>query len=196
MKEYSIKIEFKSEAILGSGKSTPGYIDFDIVYDEYGLPYLKGKTFKGKLREEGENISRLLKEEYPKELVNNLFGYKKDGGESKIYFSDFTVGENLKNVIKNEVLNGNIDSKEVLEAMTNVRNFTAIDKEGVAKDGSLRKIRVLKKGLVLNGKIEVDKELTEKEEELIRLALGTLKHIGLMGNRGKGEIECSIKGLN
>ena len=50
MDKYQIKIELQSETILGSGESVAGYIDLDVLHDEVGLPYFKGKTLKGRLR--------------------------------------------------------------------------------------------------------------------------------------------------
>ena len=60
MIEYTLKIELLSDMIFGSGMATPGSVDLEVLHDSYGIPYMKGKTIKGKLREEVRNITRWI----------------------------------------------------------------------------------------------------------------------------------------
>lgn len=188
MDKYNIEIELKSETILGSGESVPGSVDLEVLYDNYGLPYLKGKTLKGRLREEAENIIRLDNKTFSKKDIDELFGYEDKNELSKIIFFDATVSENIKNAINNS----SIEKEDIFNALTDTRSFTAIGKDGVALDTTLRQIRVIHKGLILNAKINVVCELSEKEEILLALSVASLKHIGLMCNRGKGNVACLL----
>ena len=192
MDKYNIEIELKSETILGSGESVPGSVDLEVLYDNYGLPYLKGKTLKGRLREEAENIVRFDNKTFSKKDIYELFGYEDKNELNKIIFFDATVSENIKNAIKEAINNSSIGKEEVFNALTDTRIFTSIGKNGVALDTTLRQIRVIHKGLILNAKINVVCELSEKEEILLALSVASLKHIGLMCNRGKGSVACLL----
>lgn len=188
MDKYNIEIELKSETILGSGESVPGSVDLEVLYDDYGLPYLKGKTLKGRLREEAENITRLDNKTFNKKDIDELFGYEDKNEFNKIIFFDATVSENIKNAINDST----IGKEDIFNALTDTRIFTSIGKDGVALDNTLRQIRVINKGLILNAKINVVSELSEKEEILLALSVASLKHIGLMCNRGKGNVVCVL----
>ena len=82
MDKWKIEIELMSEAIFGSGQAVPGYLDLDILHDEYGIPYFKGKTFKGKLREELQAVADNIKAFNPHcdliEYINSMFGLKEN----------------------------------------------------------------------------------------------------------------------
>lgn len=192
MDKYNIEIELKSETILGSGESVPGSVDLEVLYDDYGLPYLKGKTLKGRLREEAENITRLDNKTFNKKDIDELFGYEDKNEFNKIIFFDATVSENVKNAINEAINNSSIEKEDIFNALTDTRIFTSIGKDGVALDTTLRQIRVIHKGLILNAKINIVSDLSEKEEVLLALSVASLKHIGLMCNRGKGNVVCVL----
>jgi len=44
---YTLKIELLTDAVFGSGNSVPGFVDADVLHDEYGFLYINGKTLKG-----------------------------------------------------------------------------------------------------------------------------------------------------
>lgn len=188
MSKYQIKIELLSETILGSGESVAGYLDLDILYDELGLPFFKGKTLKGRLREEAENIVRLQKELFNKKQINDLFGEVDSIEDAKVGFSNASVSENIKKAIK---LSG-LRAADIVDSLTDIRSFTSIGDNGVANEGSLRQIRVINKGLKLYSEITLRNELSEDEFLLLGLSVLALKHIGLMCSRGKGMVKCSL----
>jgi len=43
MEEYTLKIELLTDAVFGSGNSVPGFVDADVLHDEYGFLYINGK---------------------------------------------------------------------------------------------------------------------------------------------------------
>ena len=188
MGDYQIKIELLSETILGSGESVAGYIDLDVLHDDLGLPYFKGKTLKGRLREEAENIVRLQGNIFSQKQVEKIFGTKDGGDNTRLALSDSTVSEKIKKAIKAS----EIGAEDILDALTEVRTFTAIDDNGVARDGSLRQIRVIKRGLMLSSKVTFRNEINDDDLTLFGLSVLSLKHIGLMCSRGKGKVKCRI----
>lgn len=188
MGNYQVKIELLSETILGSGESVAGYIDLEVLHDELGLPFLKGKTLKGRLREEAENIARLQSEVFSEDQVNKIFGVTDSEEDTILALSDCTVSDNIKKALKYSGL----DSKDVLNSLTDIRSFTAIDDEGIAQDGSLRQIRVINKGLKLTAKASFRNEISKDDLTLFGLSVLSLKHIGLMCSRGKGKVKCTL----
>lgn len=198
MSKHRIRINLDTEAIFGSGRSVPGSVDSEIVYDEYGLPYMKAKTFKGNLREEMQEIIGVLGEnkkskEYQVAL-EELLGRENGGVESwkNIRFSDCQIAKGARQVLAQQVKIGDITAEELKESLTDVRIMTSIDEDGSSKKGSLRQIRVIKRGLAFDVDMYMEREISQAELELMAVALRSLKHIGSMRTRGKGEVSCSL----
>nr|WP_272507485.1 RAMP superfamily CRISPR-associated protein [Clostridium aestuarii] len=191
-----------SEAIFGSGQSVPGSVDLEIVYDEYGLPYLKGKTFKGNLRDEVFKLIRVLEKYYEKKdyfkYGEGLFGKENDGTEGwkKLKFSNCELDKNVRAMLKYGISNKQFSQNDILKALTNDRSFTSIEKDGYAKEGSLRQFRVIKKGLKFKVDLYCEKALNDIELGLLAGGVSTLRHIGTMRTRGKGEILAKLKQID
>lgn len=188
MKAMLVEIELISEAVFGNGESTTSFVDMEILKDENNIPYFKGKTFKGKLREEAEKISDYLL--VNREAVEELFG-REDGEYSKLKFSDCKIDKDILNNIQYGINEGEFSKNDVEKAFTDIRTFTSIDENGVTKKGSLRQCRVVKKGIKLYCTITYDK-LTNEERGLIACSISALRNIGTMESRGKGEVVCRI----
>jgi len=197
MNNYIIEIELLSEAIFGSGQSVPGLVDTDIVHDEYGFPYMKAKTFKGNLRKSAEEIVELLKYKYKKDYsvyLEELFGKSNNwlDNQNSLKFSDCCLDENVRKILINAVLEKKIRNDEILDSLTEIRSFTSIDADGSAKKGSLRQARVIKRGLKFYTTLESSLELTDIKLSIIAAAVCSLRHIGSMRTRGKGEVSCRL----
>ena len=57
-----LKVELLSEAAFGSGNAVPGVVDEEVLHDPGRVPYMKGKTVKGKLKEEFAHLLWCLSE--------------------------------------------------------------------------------------------------------------------------------------
>lgn len=197
MGKYKIEVKLCTESIFGSGFSIPGAVDLEIVHDEIGLPYMKAKTFKGNLREQISDVVKLLKRSYNldfKEAEESLLG-KEDNGVCKwvnLRFSDCRLSENIRRLFQYAIDNKQITPAEVIEALTEVRSFTSINEDGGNIEGSLRQYRVIKKGLTFYVDVDCERELTENELSLLSLGICSMRHIGTMRSRGKGEIEAKL----
>lgn len=197
MQDFTVQIKLLSEAIFGSGQSVPGDIDVDVVYDEYGIPYFKGKTFKGKVREEVENLRYIFKEAYGLDIdehIKNMFGESSmlEDKHGILKFSDCTLDKKIIQALKYGIKSNMFTYNEVLNSLTQTRNFTSIDKDGISKDKSLRSARVIKKDICFFCKIEIEKELSDLEKALLASGISSLKSIGTMESRGKGEISARL----
>lgn len=194
MEKYKIKIDLLSDSIFGSGYSVPGSIDIESLYDKNGLPYMKGKTFKGNLREVAEELVDLLGEDYRESLVN-LFGEENQGVENwkTLKISDCQLARPIRETINNRIKEGLISPEEVRESLTEVRASTSIDSEtGSTKEGSLRTARLVKKGLTFELDLSLGREMTDKEKGLLAASVLGLRNIGGSRTRGKGQIQCRL----
>ncbi|AFK85857.1 MULTISPECIES: RAMP superfamily CRISPR-associated protein [Thermoanaerobacterium] len=198
-----IKIDLLSYTLIGSGEGA-GIIDSDVVLDDFGFPYIPSRRIKGALKESAKEVCDILGiNEY--KIINSIFG--KDGfAEGKLHIGNLYINdyEEIKEEIKN-LKNDNdssynpyknfINSLKITSYYTTIRQQTSLEEDSeIAKEGSLRTIRVLKPNLQFEGNLYEIVPLTEKEKALIYLAVINLKRIGTSRNRGFGEIKCVIEG--
>lgn len=193
MYNYKISLKLLSETIFGSGHSIPGSVDLEIVCDDYGIPYMRAKTFKGNLREHMEKTNHLLDNKY-KLQVNTLLGEEGEGTTAYmgLRFSDCKLKKSIKQVLEYGVRLNTITAEELKESLTKIRYFTSIDEKGKTIKGSLRQMRVIKKGLEFEIDLLSEEELTVDELGLLAISLRSLRHIGSMRTRGKGEVDCKL----
>lgn len=62
MTDYHLTFTLLSDATFGRGEGIAGLIDREVEHDRYGLPYLRGRTLKGLITEEADNILFALKQ--------------------------------------------------------------------------------------------------------------------------------------
>jgi CRISPR-associated protein Csx10 len=193
---WAIEFELISETIFGSGESVPGSVDSEIVHDELGLPYYKSKTFKGRLREEIENIALLAgtlnKSTNYSEKVRDMFGDNTSHTYETIKFSDCTFKPNVIKAINYGISNKMFSKEEVLNSLTEVRYSTSIDENGISMDGSLRSFRVINDGMKFLTKLDFTRQVTDEELELLSAGVASLRHIGTKVSKGKGEIKAVL----
>lgn len=181
-----IAMKLLSSTIFGNGMSVPGGEDCAVLMDGEGFPYYKAATFKGCFREEYINLLRLqgkTQEEIKKKCAA-LFGVNGQarGDEKKLYFSDFTLSESVRKIVRDNVA----QKEDRLNACTYLITRTAIE-NGIAKENSLRQYRCVKEGLTFYG--EITSNASDMEETEIVDTLGMMKWIGTGRTRGMGKIK-------
>ncbi len=194
MDEYKIELKLLTETMPGSGMSVPGIIDNDVRFDEYGLPYMNAKTFKGHIREQMEFLKKFSKA-YENIDINALLGSDDRESEkvpAKLKFSEVGLSDGIRECIGEAVRKKKLERTEVLNAITVVYTRTMIGADGVAKAHSLRKEREFRRNLILETKIFAD-DLNEEEKSFLYDAVRALKHIGMHKSKGKGVVSCTIK---
>lgn len=196
MKKHKIIVKLLTESIFASGHSIPGSVDLEIVHDEYGFPYMKAKTFKGNLREEMEGAVKILDGKY-NHIVEDLLGKENQGLEawSNLKFSHCRIKENIRKPLEYAMVKGEISPFEIKDALTEIRKFNSTGEDGSTSKGSLRQIRVIKKDLEFEVDIHTERRLTDEELGLLAISLKSLRHLGSMRTRGKGEVECTLHEL-
>lgn len=185
--------------MLGSGSGRGSYIDSDIVVDDLGLPVFPARRLKGLLRESALEVKEMLQqaglEEFIPLSIEKVFGSSICPAAIRLNNlcpPDYEETIQCLNYIHQEFPQI-INKETVTSSLTDIRQQTAINKEGYAKEGSLRSIRVLRKPYTFAGTIEVlDLELKTEIETLLALACLNLKRVGSSRNRGWGAVTCSL----
>lgn len=183
-----IRIELLSDLCTYSGETYNSLVDMDVIYDEYGIPYIPAKRIKGCIREatlEMQELGVISTEEYHK-----LFG--REGNQKSTFWLSNAYIEDYKQIIldlqkfqKKEL----VTPQNVLEQYTSMRTQTAVNLEsGVADKTSLRTMRVVNKGLVFDAECAVQ----EEEKENFRNAVSLVKHMGVSRTRGLGLVRMTV----
>lgn len=186
-----VHMKLESDTIFGNGMSMPGGEDICIQTDSWGFPYLKGSTLKGIFREELINYLAWERrtEGEAEEIVTRLMG---EGGSNdlenpgKIVFSNLCLHPDVIKLIWEERLTPG----EVTEMFTYLRTFTSLE-EGLAREGSLRTVRCIKKGLNFYGTCACHEEDVPIVKEVLKL----IKWVGTMRSRGFGKVWVRGEGL-
>ncbi len=164
-------IEFLDYWHLSSGLSAGAKLDSLVVKDSDGLPYASGKTLKGLFHEMAELLGDA-------QLIEKCFGLE-GVLQGECYFSNATLATKEKE----EIVTNNLQNH-----LYGVIASTAIGKDGIAKDNSLREIEVVIP-LTLHATIE---NIPQEHGQNMKKATMMLKRMGLNRNRGLGR--CLIVG--
>jgi CRISPR/Cas system CSM-associated protein Csm3 (group 7 of RAMP superfamily) len=181
--QIDYQIQFYSEWHCGSGLSAGADTDALVLKDKDGLPYIPGKTLKGLLREAAEEIQSISKQ--PSDIISQAFGRfdEKDSfSQGTLFFTNATLNESERKTIIKEGLKPFLYSRVA---------STAIDDNGIARDGSLRSMET-----VLPCTLEGSIRGVEDDEYLISLlekAMHYVKCLGVNRNRGLGRCDIKIK---
>lgn len=194
MKSLQVEVKLLSPLQLGSGKADV-ILDSEAVHDRYGLPYFPGKRFKGLLYESAIEMAEISNGSwFTKEEVDALFGH---GSTDKVVMriDNLTLNnyEKMQTQWKylQESFPGLFDKDALWESYTSVRYQTAIDKNGIADEGSLHNLRVVDAGLKFTGSICLLQDVP-KGQEILEKALMNLRYAGAKRNRGCGHICCRL----
>lgn len=217
MSTYTLKIKLWSDTTFGRGDGVAGLVDQEVEHDRYGFPYLRGRTLKGLLTEECDNLIAVLPDDTQRqhwqEVANRLFGVPGStlDTQAKIHVGDACLPSDLRNAIGKQLdseqdrkrrdskYKPNLTETDILESITTIRRQTAIDPEdGAPSEHSLRSARVILRELPFESKLLFETELNKGSDDdkdmLALMAVGTLalRRIGSGRNRGRGHVQCSL----
>ncbi|HOV21798.1 MAG TPA: RAMP superfamily CRISPR-associated protein [bacterium] len=192
-----LKIKTLSYTLVGSGEASV-LIDSDIIFDDFGIPFIPAKRIKGLLKESATEIIEILGISNSNYL-ESIFGTGSNEGKTKfsnLFIKDYkNITELIKEARKDKNSRFVLSKENIIKYFTETRQQTAINEKGVAKPHSLRTYRVLKPFIEFEGTIS-DKDITDDEKSLLFLAVINLKRIGVRRNRGLGKIKCEIEGIS
>lgn len=196
MQEYIIRVELLSDMVFGSGSAVAGSVDLEVLHSKSGVPYMMGKTLKGKLREELRHVLKCKHTGIEQDKqVERILGSADDYDYATLKFTDLRLDSQVEALLDQIVSNSEIPVNEIdmLNAMTSVRNFTGINAAtGVAEKGTLRKIQVINKGLIFYSSVVAQNALAPEDEAALAAAVASLRHLGSKETRGKGAVSCRL----
>ncbi len=199
MKQYTIKLSLDSPALSGSGEGFGAVIDADVPFDDVGIPFIPAKRIKGCLLDAAKEVREMfalagidfsLK-------VEETFGVPGARESAPVYFSNLTIPDYQENrawleyFIHSNKYPAILSKERVLETFSEIRQQTAINPDGVAFDHSLRTSRLIKKGALFTGNVQME---DDREDIVVTLRLACLNfsHMGTTRNRGFGEVSCTL----
>lgn len=186
-----LKIELKSDLCTSSGENFNSYIDTDVVFDDYGLPYIPAKRLKGVIKEAALELVEFGL--YSQADYEILFG--REGNARAAFSIDNAYLERAKEYINDltHCSDGIISHPQrVLELFTYTRTQTALEQSGAAKENSLRTFRVVNKGGIFQARVKFLKQVSDSQQELLKQAVRMVKHIGCSRTRGLGLVEAEL----
>lgn len=201
---YSIKIKLLSDTSFSRGDGVAGLIDSEVEHDRYGFPYLRGRTLKGLLSEECDNLILLLPQSQRQQWIEvryRLFGKAGSTQETiaKIHIGDACLPLPLRKAVEQQQQEDGLPTPEdVLNSLTGIRQQTAIDPEsGTPDPHSLRNARVVirdRHDAQPSYKAPLFFDIDPVDEMLALLGAGALalRRIGSDRNRGRGHVQCSL----
>lgn len=197
MKPIIYQIEFFSFWHVSSGLSGSTYADMLTNKTRQGLPFIPGKTLKGLLRDAAEQIHELNHELVNEEFITTVFGEQpnkdRSGNEveaktekSTSFFTNATLSESVSRAILSAQKEKIIDKKHLFQVISS----TSLDKNGIAKDGTLRQMEVTVP-MILYASIE---GFPDKPDYLKQLnhCFQWIKQMGMNRSRGLGRCQFSI----
>ena len=192
-----LRITLQSASTFGRGAGVAGLVDREIEHDEHGFPFLRGKTLKGLLKESAENVVYALESLQNKTgwttTENSLFG--KPGRGSSSERGVLHVGDAVLPVgLRNEILSASpkLSREDVLFALTAIRRQTAMNPDGGPEHASLRSMRVLLPGVILEAPLSFDGKVDEQMLQLLAAAVLDFRRAGTGRNRGRGSLVAEL----
>lgn len=213
MKNLKLKLNLISASLIGSAHGFGTIIDSDIVYDDFGIPYVPSKRIKGCLRDSALEVCEIFEQAKIEifdlsrkgdsfQIVDFLFGRAGDEKPAPLIISNLYPPdyENLRQwlLYLTENYGSYFHHEAVLNYFTEIRQQTSIDEKGVCKEGSLRTVRVLSRGFEFEGTVQLldfpysSPYSLEDFTILLYFATINLRRFGSKRTRGFGEIKCQL----
>jgi hypothetical protein len=201
MSSYFLVMELLSDTTFGRGDGVAGLLDQEVEHDAYGFPYLRGRTLKGLLSEECENIIYTLpNQDRWYSALDQLFGVDGSGigTIAQMHIGDACLSQKLRSVVEMQINQERsktpvITPIDILFSLTTIRRQTAIDPvDGVADDRSLRSSRVILRERYFFASLTFDVNPTPDMLALLTVGILALRRVGSGRNRGRGHVRCLL----
>lgn len=198
---YKLKIKLLSDTTFGRGDGVAGLVDQEVEHDPYGFPYLRGRTLKGLLSEECDNLIAILSPQnirkYWENVACQVFGQSGSNLDSNslMNFGDACLPDDLRQAVAYQMKcqDNKLTRTDILESLTTVRRQTAINSQtGTADEKSLRSFRVILRELEFEAKLGFDTEPNDNTKTLLSIGTLALRRIGSQRNRGLGHVQCRL----
>lgn len=202
MLQLWLRFRLESDATFGRGDGIPGLVDRDVALDEYGCPYLHGRTLKGLLVESCADLLFVLGKSTGewKAAADALFGLPGSGHEQGILrLGHAQLPAALHAAIRREVDRNGQNStigwtrQEVTASLTTIRAQTAVSSGGAPDPRTLRTMRVILRQTCFEAQINHLRDLTPTERALLAACVKGLRRAGTARNRGRGRLVARLE---
>ena len=206
MTSFWLKFKLLSDATFGRGDGVAGVVDAEVQHDEYGLPYLSGKTLKVLLGAECAEILFALSQSQAgrardwARAATRLFGEPGSGATEAgiVHFGDARLPRSLRAAIATEFAakppegQGRLQ-RDMLESLTAVRRQTAMDAAtGAPKTNTLRAMRVILRETPFEAELTCLEPLNDDERGLLAACVRAFRRAGTGRNRGRGRLTADL----
>ncbi len=196
MANYWLTFTLISDATFSGGDGVAGILDREVLYDRYGLPYLRGRTLKGLLSEEADNLIN----HHPQiahwlVVRDRLFGQPSGGnGRGNLHFGHAQLPEGIRKSARAALAAGRgLLPLDILESMTAERRQTAVDYDSqLPDDGSLRTMRVIQRKTMFESCLSSLAPLEADDLQLLAVATLAWRRAGTGRNRGRGKLKADL----
>ncbi len=206
MTDYTLTFVLTREATFARGDGVAGLLDREVAHDEFGLPYLHGRTLKGLLSEEADNLLFALgpRADDPapwRAARHALFGRPGShaDGQGMLHVGHARLPAALRQTVQLSLGRdggpgrvGAPGRADVLGALTAVRRQTAVDPTGLPRDNSLRAMRVVIRRTPFAADLTTLRPLSPPEEMLLAAAVLAFRRAGSGRNRGRGQLTADL----
>lgn len=193
-----LQIELLSDATFSRGEGAAGVVDTEVERDEFGMPFMGGKTVRGLLRDSWLSMSQ----HFPGlvDAAEHVLGRSQAVDEScRLRIGDAVLPAAIGTAVRRaaEREEHPLTPGSILDGFTSIRYQTAEDRETGAPDvTTLRSSRVVLRGFVFEAGLSwLDGyQPTADDVRLLALCALATRHGGLLRNRGRGHIRIALDG--
>jgi len=203
---YFLHIKLLRDTVFGRGDGVAGLVDIEVEHDEYGLPFLRGRALKGMLVYECADILYSLQQHSHltewKQAAQSLFGAPGSGLDDKaqLHIGNAVLPQELRNAVAHQMSLLTRDRgkqgqlrQDVLNALTTIRRQTAVEVDGIAKENSLRSVRLVLRDTELTAPLIFIQPPDAKVKGLLAACVKAFRRGGTHRNRGTGLLQVSLR---
>lgn len=200
MTDLILRIRLLSDATFGRGDGVAGLVDAEVQHDEYGLPYLGGRTLKGLLGAECADIVPHLKSAGTdgarrwEDAERRLFGTSGGTleGEAALRVGPAQLPADLRASIARDVREKRVTRADILDSLTGLRRQTAMDESGAPQKETLRTMRVILRGTILEAPLAFTGEPQPDDLAILAACVKAFRRAGTGRNRGRGRLAAEL----
>ncbi len=206
MSHYTLRLHLLRDTTFGRGDGVAGVLDIEIDQDQYGLPFLRGRALKGLLVYECAEIIFALQQQGQdapwRDSARFLFGrpgaLDRQTGQAQLHIGNACLPDDLRQAIRYQF---ELDSQnagelrtEVLDALTTIRRQTAVAENGVAKEHSLRAVRLIRRQTQFEAPLIFTTSIKDNDRAkgLLAACVKSFRRAGTGRNRGPGLLQANL----
>ena len=185
-----LSVRLLTQTALAADAAAKARVDVEVSADEWGIPLLNGRRVQGLLAEALRSLPEALA---PTTVVDDLVGLPRRlevGGRPSLGGLQLhpAVVELIRAAVRRSA--SPLSPETVLGALTDEHAMTARERErfGAPAGMALRRIRVLRQGTILYGRIHGLEQMDAEHLQVLARGYLALRHLGLRRNRGWGHV--------